>query len=80
MIATKNGVVAELAEYGCTINTDAYMLGDVLILRTSANRAYGALSMPESNIIVNRIEHWFDERKDYGTMIVLPGDWEGSLA
>lgn len=78
MICARNGVEAYLVEYGRWVMTDAYLLAGQLILRTSAER-YDEPFGTQAQVRVTRVEHWFDPARDYGTLIVLPGDWEGDF-
>ncbi len=80
MICTKNGVTAHLDEYGLAVQTDRYDLGNGdLLLRTTARKFEVASEDYDlgtgNDIVVHRIEHWFDEHRDYGVMLVRDGDW-----
>lgn len=79
MICTCNGVEAELVEYGDSRQTDAYILpDDTLILRTTA-MAFPTTGYDGPRVTVYRIHHWFDACKDFGVMVVLPGDWNANM-
>lgn len=78
MQCERNGVEAYLAEYGRWVMTDAYLLGGTLILRTTGQR-YDEPQRDGPQVRVKRIEHWFDDHRSFGTMIVLAGEWEGGL-
>lgn len=79
MICTRNGVLATLEEYGDARIADAYVVDDMLILRTTAQPIGPGCGHGGARVRVHRIHHWFDERRDYGVMIVKAGDWEGQL-
>lgn len=79
MICTRNGVLATLEEYGDARIADAYVVGGMLILRTTAQPIRSGYHHSGPRVTVDRIHHWFDERRNYGVMIVLAGDWSGEL-
>lgn len=78
MIPVRNGVVATLSQYGCWVRADAYALAGTLYLRTNPQRSFDTRE-EGPHVIIYEIEHWFDEAEHYGTLIALPGNWEGDL-
>jgi hypothetical protein len=64
----RNGVVVKLAEYGDCRQTDLYLpegVNGLYVFRTTAQPFHDS----GPHIIVHRIEHWFDEHRDYGVLI-----------
>ena len=81
MTPVKNGVLLYLREYDCWIVSDFYHFRPWSLFRTNSYRHYEKPEGFKAEVVVHRIEHWFDADQDFGVLIADDMDVEkvGSL-
>lgn len=69
MSCEKTGAHVYLEQYGGWVTCDIHKVGETWLLRTCPMTV--APSRPVKHATVHEVAEWFDQRKEYGTLVTI---------